>query len=81
MKFLCLICAEKVMEQMPEADAEKHFEEYRTFLEDIRRSGHYLDATGCCLLRTRPRFGCAKAKFQLPTGPGWKPRSSWAAIS
>jgi len=44
MKYLCLICAEKVMEQMTEADAARHFEEYRTFIEDIRRSGHYL---GC----------------------------------
>ena len=42
MKYLCLICAEKVMEQMTEADAERHFEEYRTFTEDIRGSGHYL---------------------------------------
>jgi len=44
MKYLCLICAEKVMEQMTEADAARHFEEYRRFIEDIRRSGHYL---GC----------------------------------
>lgn len=44
MKFLCLICAEKVMEQMTETDAKRHFEEYRTFIGDIRRSGHYL---GC----------------------------------
>ncbi len=44
MKFLCLICAEKVMEQMPEADAEKHFEEYREFTDGVRRSGHFI---GC----------------------------------
>ncbi len=44
MKFLCLICAEKVMEQMPPADAEKHYEEYREFTESIRRSGHFV---GC----------------------------------
>ncbi len=44
MKYLCLICAEKVMEQMTEADAENHFEEYRVFTEAIRRSGHYV---GC----------------------------------
>ena len=43
MKFLCLICAEKLMEQMPEADAEKHFEEYREFTESIRKSGHFID--------------------------------------
>jgi len=44
MKFLCLICAEKVMEQMDPADAESHFAEYVAFTESISRSGHYL---GC----------------------------------
>jgi hypothetical protein len=44
MKFLCLICAEKVMEQMTAEDAEKHYQEYAEFTEEIRRSGHYL---GC----------------------------------
>ena len=43
MKFLCLICAEKVMEQMPERDAARHFDEYTEFTDDIRRSGHYVD--------------------------------------
>jgi hypothetical protein len=44
MKFLCLICAEKVMEQMPAADAARHFEEYREFTAAIRKSGHFV---GC----------------------------------
>jgi len=44
MKYLCLICAEKVMEQMTEADAAKHYEEYREFTADIRRSGHFVGA-------------------------------------
>lgn len=44
MKYLCLICAEKVMEQMDEADAEKHYQEYAEFTEAIRKSGHFL---GC----------------------------------
>ncbi len=42
MKFLCLICAEKVMEQMPENDAEKHYVEYTEFTAGIRRSGHFV---------------------------------------
>ncbi|NUP88000.1 MAG: YciI family protein [Burkholderiaceae bacterium] len=42
MKYLCLICAEMVMEQMPRADADKHFEEYREFTDAIRQSGHYV---------------------------------------
>jgi len=44
MKFLGLICAEKVMEQMTEADAEKHYQDYTEFTEAIRRSGHFI---GC----------------------------------
>jgi hypothetical protein len=40
MKYLCLICAEKVMEQMAKADADKHYEEYREFTDAIRKSGH-----------------------------------------
>ncbi len=43
MKYLCLICAETVMEQMLEADADKHYEEYREFTDDIRRSGHLIE--------------------------------------
>ena len=44
MKYLCLICAETLMEQMPEAAAESHFEEYSEFTAGIRRSGHFI---GC----------------------------------
>jgi hypothetical protein len=44
MKFLCLICAETVMEWMSEADATRHFEEYREFTEDVRRDGHLVDS-------------------------------------
>ncbi|MGH8587380.1 MAG: YciI family protein [Gammaproteobacteria bacterium] len=42
MKYLCLICAETVMEQMQEADAEKHYEEYSEFTEGIRKGGHLI---------------------------------------
>lgn len=44
MKYLCLICAETVMEQMSEADAERHYDEYREFTEEVRRSGAFLSA-------------------------------------
>ena len=42
MKYLCLISAEKMMEHMPPADADKHFEEYAEFTRSIRQSGHYV---------------------------------------
>ena len=44
MKFLCLICAEKVMEHMSDADAGHHFDEYAAFTREIRDGGHYV---GC----------------------------------
>lgn len=44
MKYLCLICAETVMEQMPEADAEKLFQEYDEFTKGIKSSGHFIGA-------------------------------------
>lgn len=44
MKYLCLICAETVMEQMSEADAGRHYEEYREFTEEVRTSGHFVAA-------------------------------------
>ena len=40
MKFLCLICAETVMEQMSPADAKQHYEDYTRFTAAIRKSGH-----------------------------------------
>jgi hypothetical protein len=42
MKYLCLICAETLMEQMPDADAEKHYEDYTRFTREIRASGHFV---------------------------------------
>jgi hypothetical protein len=42
MKFLCLICAEKVMEQMSADDADRLFDEYAAFTDEIRESGHFV---------------------------------------
>lgn len=44
MKYMCLICAETVMEHMPDADAERHFREYGEFTAQIRNSGHFRGA-------------------------------------
>jgi hypothetical protein len=43
MKYMCLICAEQVMEQLTPEDAAQHYQEYTAFTEDIRRSGHFID--------------------------------------
>ena len=69
MKFLCLICAEKVMEQMPAADAERHFEEYRAYIEDIRRSGHYLGCNRLLPPDTATTVRVRKGKVSTTDGP------------
>ncbi len=40
MKYLCLICAETVMEQMSAAVAKQHYEDYTRFTAAIRKSRH-----------------------------------------
>jgi hypothetical protein len=42
MKYLCLICADTLMEQMSAADRDKHFDEYREFTEAVRKSGNFI---------------------------------------
>lgn len=68
MKYLCLICAETFMEQMPEADAEQRYAEYREFTEAIRKL-------------PRPRCGFARARSRPLTGPTRRRRSSSVVIT
>lgn len=42
MQYLCLICAENMLEQMESSAAAEHMEEYRVFLCDLQRSGHLI---------------------------------------
>jgi hypothetical protein len=42
MKYLCLICAEHVMEDMPPEQARRHFAEYAEFTRDIKQRGHFV---------------------------------------
>ena len=44
MKYLCLLAAEKVMEQMTDEEARAHYAEYREYIASIQASGHY---AGC----------------------------------
>jgi hypothetical protein len=43
-KYLCLIAAEKVMEQMEPDFAARHFDEYREFTDNIRAQGHLVSS-------------------------------------
>jgi hypothetical protein len=69
MKYLCLICAETVMEQMSEADAEKHYEEYSEFTEDIRKSGHFIDCNRLLPPHSAITLRVRKGRVSTTDGP------------
>lgn len=69
MNYLCLICAEKVMEQMPQADADEHYEEYREFTSSIRKSGHFVDCNRLLPPSAAITIRVRKGKISSMDGP------------
>jgi hypothetical protein len=69
MKYLCMISAEQVMETMPPADAEQHFQEYAEFTEDIRRSGHFLGANRLQPVTTATSVRVRGGRVHVTDGP------------
>jgi hypothetical protein len=68
-KFLCLICAEKVMEQMTAADMAQTYRDYTQFTEDIRRSGHYIGCNRLLPPDTATTIRVRKGKISTTDGP------------
>ena len=69
MKFLCLICAEKVMEQMTAADVAQTYRDYTQFTEDIQRSGHYIGCNRLLPPDTATTIRVRKGKISTTDGP------------
>jgi hypothetical protein len=69
MKFLCLICAENVMEQMPEAEADGLFKEYREFTESLKKSGHFIGANRLTPSATATTVRVRQDKVLTTDGP------------
>jgi hypothetical protein len=69
MKYLCLICAEKVMEQMTEADAEQHYRDYTEFTEAIRESGHLIGCNRLLPPAAATTIRVRKGKVSATDGP------------
>jgi hypothetical protein len=69
MKFLCLICAEKVMEQMNEADAEQHYRDYAEFTSAIRKSGHFVGCNRLLPPDAATTIRVRKGKVSATDGP------------
>jgi hypothetical protein len=69
MKYLCLICAETMMEQMPEDEARACLAEYGQFTEEIRRSGHLVGVNRLQPPRTATTVRVREGKVSVTDGP------------
>jgi hypothetical protein len=69
MKYLCIICAEKVMEHLTEDDAAVHFEEYRQFTDSIRASGHFIGCNRLLPPETARTVRVRNGKISTVDGP------------
>jgi len=69
MKYLCIICAEKVMEHMSEADAALHYEEYAEFTDSIRKSGHFVGCNRLLPPETARTVRVRNGKISTMDGP------------
>ena len=69
MKFLCLICAEKVMEDMPAADAHALFQKYAAFTGDVKQQGHFLGGNRLLPAATAVTVRVRDGKISTTDGP------------
>ena len=69
MKFLCLIRAETVMEQMSPAQADTHYDDYAEFTRAIRASGHLLGSNRLLPPGTATTVRVRAGKVSATDGP------------
>ena len=69
MKYLCLICADKMMEDMPQADADQHYQDYAAFTESLRRSGQLLSCNRLMPPETATTVRVRGGRTSITDGP------------
>ena len=69
MKYLCLICAETVMETMAPATAEQQYQEYAAFTDSIKRSGHFISANRLQPVETATTLRVRNGQVSVTDGP------------
>jgi hypothetical protein len=68
-KFLCLICAETLMEQMSPAAARKHLAQYRALTDDLRKSGQLIGCNRLLSAGSATTVRVRKGKISMTDGP------------
>jgi DNA-binding XRE family transcriptional regulator len=68
-KFLCLVCAAKLMEQMTKAKAERHLAQYRVFTERLRKRGQLIGCNRLLPAETATTVRVRNGKVSALDGP------------
>lgn len=69
MRYLCLICAERVMEHMSDSEAAQHYRDYADYIDAIRRSGHYVGANRLKPVESATTLRVRDGKVTVTDGP------------
>jgi hypothetical protein len=69
MKFVCLISAESCLDQMSEADAAAHLDEYRTLIDRLRRNGNYVECRRLMPAETAVTLRVRNHRVAVTDGP------------
>ncbi len=69
MRYLCLISAERVMEQLSPEKAKQHFEDYREFSKSLNNSGHFVGGNRLMPPETAITVRVRKGKVTTTDGP------------
>lgn len=69
MKYLCLISADRVMEDFSDAQAKEHFQEYAAFTEDLKDSGQFIAANRLKPKETAVTVRVRAGKTHVVDGP------------
>jgi hypothetical protein len=68
-KFLCLICADTMLEQMSEAEAKRHLAQYRALTDDLRGRGQLLASNRLLPADTATTVRVRKGRVSQSDGP------------
>jgi hypothetical protein len=69
MKFICLICAEQMMEHLESADAVAHFAEYAAFTEAIKKGGYFVSGNRLTPPDTAKNVRMRDGQMHVTDGP------------
>jgi hypothetical protein len=70
MQYLCMIYEdETIWQKMPKAEAQKLFDEYHAFTEDLKKSGHYIGGNPLQPTDTATSIRVRNGKMSTTDGP------------